>query len=213
MSKVSDPSPEAVRPTAKPRLLVFAGPNGSGKTTATHGTAIVGVYVNADDIKREASCSDLEAAQEAECLRESLLQARADFTFETVLSTSRNLDLIRRAKAAGYEITSVFVLTASASVNVARVQARVATGGHGVPEDKIRSRYGRSLANLPTLIGLSDTAIVVDNTGDDPAPIFERDAAGWVVEPTLDWPEDRILRLVNLETYSPDKSRRTLSPA
>ena len=50
----------------KPRLLVFAGPNGSGKSTVTKGLPIVGLYVNADEIKRIAGCTDLEAAQEAD---------------------------------------------------------------------------------------------------------------------------------------------------
>ena len=49
-----------------PQLLVFAGPNGSGKSTVTKGLPIVGLYVNADEIKRQSGCTDLEAAQEAE---------------------------------------------------------------------------------------------------------------------------------------------------
>lgn len=182
----------------KPRLLVFAGPNGSGKTTATRGTPIVGTYVNADDIRVDAGCSDLEAAQAATRLREALLGHGADFTFETVLSTDRNLDLLRRAKSAGYEITSVFVLTVSASINVARVRARVSSGGHGVPEEKIRARYARSLANPPVLIGLSDVAIVIDNTGDEPAQIFARDSRGQIVNETVDWSEEQIRKLVGV---------------
>jgi len=181
----------------KPRLLVFAGPNGSGKTTAIIQTPIVGTYVNADDIKKDTGCSDLEAAQAAETLRESLLRRRADFTFETVLSTDRNLDLLRRAKNAGYEIKSVFVLTASVSINLARVKARVARGGHDVPEDKIRARYERSLANLPVLISLSDIVSVFDNTGDYSTEIFAKGLRGEIVSPTVDWSEEQIRRLVS----------------
>ena len=81
----------------KPRLLVFAGPNGSGKSTVTSAQKIVGEYVNADRIKQIKGCSDLEAAQEAERLREYLLEHRMDFSFETVLSTPRNLLLIHRS--------------------------------------------------------------------------------------------------------------------
>ena len=83
-----------------PRLLVFAGPNGSGKSSVTVKIPVVGLYVNADDIKRVRGCSDLEAAQEAEQIRNLLLAARKDFTFETVLSTERNLELLRQAKQA-----------------------------------------------------------------------------------------------------------------
>ena len=92
-----------------PEILVFAGPNGSGKSTVAQAWEKVGLYINADDIKIVRGCSDLEAAQEAERLREFCLSERRSFTFETVLSTGRNLDLLIRAKAAGFQIESVFV--------------------------------------------------------------------------------------------------------
>lgn len=41
---------------------------------------------------------DLEAAQKAEALREQALQDRRDFTFETVMSTDRNLKLLKKRK-------------------------------------------------------------------------------------------------------------------
>ncbi len=46
-----------------PEVMIFAGPNGSGKTTITHMAKTVGVYINADDIKKSNLCSDFEAAQ------------------------------------------------------------------------------------------------------------------------------------------------------
>ena len=81
-----------------PEIIVFAGPNGSGKTTITRMAKTIGVYINADDIKKSNSCSDLEAAIKAEELRESTLEKSYDFTFETVLSTDRNLKLLKKAK-------------------------------------------------------------------------------------------------------------------
>lgn len=70
-----------------PEIIIFAGPNGSGKTTITRMARTIGVYINADDIKRSSLCSDLEAAVEAEELREEMIEKGEDFTFETVLST------------------------------------------------------------------------------------------------------------------------------
>ena len=89
---------------SRPCLLVFAGPNGSGKSTITRNIPLCGLYVNADEIKRISGCTDLEAAQEAEQLREALLASGKDFTFETVLSTDRNLNLLERAKEKGYRL-------------------------------------------------------------------------------------------------------------
>lgn len=87
----------------QPIVLVFAGPNGSGKTTATKALPVIGAYVNADDLKMKFGLSDLEAAQQAEALRNELLNSGADFTFETVMSTDRNLILLQKAKSLGYE--------------------------------------------------------------------------------------------------------------
>ena len=96
-----------------PEVMVFAGPNGSGKSTITGMAKTVGVYINADDIKRSSLCTDIEAAVKAEELRESMLRDKADFTFETVLSTDRNLNLLKRAKENGYFVRGIYVLTAS----------------------------------------------------------------------------------------------------
>ena len=156
-----------------PQILVFAGPNGSGKSTVTKGFPIIGTYVNADDIKRQAGCSDLEAAQEAELIRNTFLESRSDFTFETVLSTDRNIDLLQRAKTAGYQICAVFVLTNDPEINVQRVKARVEAGGHNVPEEKIKYRYHRSLRNLSRLVRIADMTRIVDNSGDTPGLICE----------------------------------------
>ena len=100
----------------KPEILVFAGPNGSGKTTITRLTTRIGTYVNADEIKAALNCTDLEAAQHAEKQREYLLSKCANFSFETVLSTDRNLLFLKRAKDVGYFIRCIYVLTDNPSV-------------------------------------------------------------------------------------------------
>lgn len=46
----------------QPEIIVFAGPNGSGKSTIKKNAKTVGIYINADDIKRTTHCSDKEAA-------------------------------------------------------------------------------------------------------------------------------------------------------
>jgi predicted ABC-type ATPase len=187
-----------------PDLLVVAGPNGSGKSSVTRGLATVGIYVNADDIKAASGLTDLAAAEEAEAAREALLAARADFTFETVLSTDRNLDLLRRAKDAGYSISAVVVLTVSPELNVLRVRARVLGGGHDVPADKIRSRYAKSLTNLPRLRLVSDTLEVWDNTSDAPHFIYRRSGGQELVLADDRWSAAKIGELVGLDPPGAD---------
>ncbi len=156
-----------------PEVVVFAGPNGSGKTTITRMAKVVGEYINADDIKRTTLCSDLEAAIKAEELREKMIAEQKNFTFETVLSTERNLLLLRKAKEKGYFVRGIYVLTSNVNINVARVSAREALGGHGVPENKIRSRYIKALKLVPELVDICDILHIYDNTR-EPFRIFKK---------------------------------------
>lgn len=113
-----------------PEIIVFAGPNGSGKSTITRLAKIIEPYINADDIKRSTQCSDLEVAIKAENLRESAVANKVSFTFETVLSTDRNLNLLRRAKENEFFIRCFYILTADINVNITKVKSRAENGGH-----------------------------------------------------------------------------------
>jgi len=179
-----------------PQLLVFAGPNGSGKSTVTKKVHPVGLYVNADDIKKSTGCTDLEAAQVAENMRKRLLESRRDFTFETVLSTERNMKLLAQAKTSGYQIQVIFVLTKSSSINVERVQERVKAGGHPVPEDKIVSRYKRSLQNIPVLARLVHRLLIFDNTGEAPLKMCEVVNGSATIVESAHWTKKEIFNLL-----------------
>lgn len=148
----------------KPTILVFAGPNGSGKTTITKYVDVINPYINADDVKKTNHCSDLEAAEKALELREKALSNNNNFTFETVLSTDRNLKLLQKAKQQGYFIKCIYVLTANPMINVMRVKSRVASGGHDVPKEKILSRYTKALEIIPEVIKVCDIFHLYDNT-------------------------------------------------
>ena len=183
-----------------PEIIVFAGPNGSGKSTITQLSKKIGVYINADDIKRATLCTDLEAAQMAEQMREKALAHREDFTFETVLSTDRNLKLLQKAKEKGYFIRCIYVLTADPSINVARVKVREEQGGHGVPEEKIRTRYQRALALLPELVAICDVLHVYDNTI-RPYRIFKKRKDKYYHWENDFWNNDSIEKLTGISDY------------
>lgn len=158
----------------KPAILVFAGPNGSGKSTITKVVDIYGDYINADDIQDEKNISAKEAAIIATELREKHLSKKEDFTFETVLSTERNLDLLRRAKKKGYFIKCFYVLTKNYDINIERVKGRVQKQGHDVPNEKIRKRYRRALKLIPELVDVCDVIHIYDNSGDTFTRIFKK---------------------------------------
>ncbi len=183
-----------------PEVIVFAGPNGSGKTTITGMAKTVGVYINADDIKRTTLCTDIEAALKAEELREKMILEKKDFTFETVLSTDRNLRLLKKAKEQGYFVRCIYVLTANVDINVARVSARQAIGGHGVPEDKIRSRYTKALALIPQLVEVCDILHVYDNTK-EPFRIFKKRKDIYFHWENKYWDFEKISDLTGIKEY------------
>jgi len=183
--------------TSKPIVLVFAGPNGSGKSTITKLMPLSGIYINADNLKKENNLSDLEAAENAEALRKKLVEKKADFIFETVLSTDRNMLLLQDAKRNGYEIQCIYVLTCNPDINVARVRGRVCEGGHNVPEDKIRSRYKKALKLLPQLIEICDKILIYDNSV-LPVLLFKKDNKGNQYYHNKIWPIEQLKKLLML---------------
>ncbi|MBQ9871785.1 MAG: zeta toxin family protein [Eubacterium sp.] len=184
----------------QPEVIVFAGPNGSGKSTITRMAKTVGVYINADDIKKANLCTDMEAALKAEELRESLVDRLEDFTFETVLSTDRNLKLLNKAKEKGYFVRGIYVLTANPDVNVMRVKVRESFGGHGVPEDKIRSRYDKALQLIPRLVEVCDILHIYDNTK-EPFRIFKKRKDVFFYWENRFWKEERIKQLTGVSSF------------
>jgi predicted ABC-type ATPase len=184
---------------SRPVVLAVAGPNGSGKSTITAGVPIVGAYVNADEIKKQLGVSDMDAAKLAEAQRRALLENDADFTFETVLSTDRNLLLLKEASKRGYDVQGLYVLTRNAEINVARVRKRVRGGGHDVPEEKVRERYHRALTLLPEFVKVCDFLAVYDNSRDAadgaPDPIFRKNDCAWEIFPNELWSLDELKKL------------------
>ena len=133
-------------------------------------------------------------------MRETALSGNKDFTFETVLSSRINMELLKKAKERGYRIEVIYVLTADVEINVRRVKSRVANGGHSVPEEKIRSRYKKSLANISELITLADRLVIVDNSDDDTegkaSIIVSKKNSELKVSKSKHWSEEMIYKLI-----------------
>lgn len=77
-----------------------------------------------------------------------------------------------------------------------RVNARVASGGHEVPEDKIVSRYYDSISNIKKLIELCDILHVYDNSLDKPVRIIRKHKSEFSIYPNKLWPQTKILDLL-----------------
>ena len=158
-----------------PELLVIAGPNGSGKSTLTILLRDdIGFdrynYVNADEMAKtfpgEYHEVNLKAAKTAEIIRNQLIFDSANLAFETVYSTQPKLDFITKAKGKGYNVSVIFVCTTNPDINIKRVKQRVREGGHDVPEDKIISRYSKSIEMMKKTYPIADNVYLFDNSAD-----------------------------------------------
>ena len=166
----------------RPLLTVIAGPNGSGKSFWADilerqdwfsGTP----FLNPDTIAaRLGDPNDLavtlQAARDAESLRERWLVEGRSFAFETVFSAPDKVAFLRRARDAGYRIHIFFLSTGNPEINAARVARRVMAGGHDVPIGKIISRYGNSHIQAAQVAPWVDCLYLLDNAVDGRAPIL-----------------------------------------
>jgi predicted ABC-type ATPase len=177
------------------RLDLVVGPNGAGKSTFVEfvlADARPGVpFVNADLIAAERWPEDplshgYDAARLAAAAREALLARGESFIAETVASHESKVELVRRACDAGYYV-HLIVVAVPEEYAVERVRARVANGGHDVPEEKIRSRWQRLWDNVVAMIESSDSAEVFDNAGPKPVTIATFVAGEVVGAPR--WPD------------------------
>jgi predicted ABC-type ATPase len=190
----------------QPFLLIVAGPNGAGKTTLTRLLREQGVefgeYINPDDIARKLEGSYERRVAQAQIIaderRDACIEAKRSFSFETVMSHPSKIDVLIRARAAGFLVQLFFVGTDDPQTNVERVGVRVADGGHDVPKDRIVARWHRTMGLLHQAIERSDRAFVFDNSptrpfAGGPRLVFRRTSpAPGVVEveqfaPIPDW--------------------------
>ena len=161
----------------KPKLIIIAGPNGSGKTSITnqilkHKWIHDCIYINPDNIAEEKFDgwndldSVLKAAQFAQELREKCIINKESLIFETVLSAMDKIDFIENAIENGYFVRLFFVGTNHPSINASRIVSRVLKGGHDVPITKIITRYSKSISNCSYLSKIVDRLYIYDNSED-----------------------------------------------
>ena len=101
----------------------------------------------------------------ADFLHEKLVASGTSFSFETVMSHPKKIELLRSAQAKGFRTYLYFVATEDPETNIDRVRIRVMEGGHDVPPTKIRDRYYKSLTNLLSAIKATHRAFIFDNSG------------------------------------------------
>ena len=176
---------------APPNVIVIGGPNGAGKSTFARklfaSTLRVQHFVNADTLARGLSefHPDTMALKAGKVMLEHLHElaaARSDFAFETTLATRSFEPWLRQLKGEGYLVYLIYVWLPSAEAAITRVAHRVRSGGHHVPDETVRRRYGRSLENFFRMYQpLADSWKFYDNSDPD-APALVAEQAGTMEE-------------------------------
>jgi predicted ABC-type ATPase len=80
-----------------------------------------------------------------------LVEANANLVVETTLASLTYARKIPGWRQRGYIVSLAYLRLNSVSESIARVRKRVEAGGHGIPEDAIRRRFGKSLAYFETI--------------------------------------------------------------
>jgi len=125
-------------------LFVFAGANGSGKSTIVNfyrrNNLCPQLYICPDQLVPHDKKNDVQeyisAMQEAEKRRIENVTLENSFTFETVLSTEEKLNFLLFSKSEGYFVTVIYVTTYSPEINLARIRKRVEQGAMMFREKK-----------------------------------------------------------------------------
>ena len=160
------------------KIVIIAGPNGAGKTTFAReflpNEARCPEFINADLIaaglspfKPEAAAARAGRLMLAEM--EERVSQRRNFAFETTLSGHVYARKITSWRSMGYHVKLIFLSLPSGELAMARVAARVAQGGHDVPEEVIRRRFISGMRNFENIYKkIVDAWVLYDNSGGVP---------------------------------------------
>jgi predicted ABC-type ATPase len=185
-----------------PFILVLAGVNGAGKSSLggvrLRGTGLD--YFNPDEtakrMLRDRGCTADEANslawQEGKERLEAAISSRSRFIFESTLGGQTMAAMLLEAAREGMDVIVWFVGLATPEQHIERVRARVASGGHDIPEPMIRQRWDASRRNVIKLMPHLAELKVFDNSEEgDPA-------SGTIPEPRL------LLHMIRGKIVGPD---------
>lgn len=182
----------------KPSVVMIAGANGAGKTSAAM-TLLpnfmhVREFVNADEIARGLSPLNpasmaIEAGRLVLKRIHTLVEHRKHFAFETTRAGHGHIRTLERCRQAGYDISLLFLYLSSVDLAVRRVKLRVAQGGHDVPQSDIIRRYRKGLKMFFNhYVPLADKVEVYNNSDGDAVLIADCVSNGiWKLQQPQIW--------------------------
>ena len=145
----------------KPVLVILAGTAGAGKTTF-YESKLKTVF----PLLLKASASPMEqAATDKE--RSRLMKEGQSFVYQ---ETTIDSQMIREARAAGYDVKVFYVGTEDPNLNMGRVLLRVNNGGPFAPLARIPDDYALGLKQLSGAKKSANDLMLFDNTTNGRGP-------------------------------------------
>ena len=159
-----------------PKMVVVAGPPGSGKSSLYPLSSFGIAYFNADDRAAELNggsyigiSSEIRMVvnREFEAFILRSIETRVSFAIETTLRSDVTFEQARLAKQAGFVVEMRYLALRDFGMHLQRVKTRADAGGHSASETTLRRIYEASLANLRRAVQEMDILWVYDNTAID----------------------------------------------
>lgn len=165
----------------QPIFYVFAGNNGSGKSTFRNlivDKIGIDTNIDADAIARRLDPENpgakrVTAGKEVIKSVNACIEEGRDFSIETTLSGKNAIGQISKAKKYGYEVTMFYIALNNVNQNIERVAMRVKNGGHDIPAKDIVRRNKTSFHHLYEYAPMLDNLILIDNSQEDGKTILE----------------------------------------
>lgn len=192
----------------QPKMIVVAGPPGSGKSSLYPVSGFGVPFFNADDRAAELNGGSYAAIpqrirqqvnREFEAFVLLQIQRGESFALETTLRGESTFEQAKLARSMGFTIEMRYLALASFAMHLQRVKARSDAGGHSASETTLRRIYQSSLANIPRAVHEMDRLWVFDNSSLDVShPLILEAQAGVVTFVAADPPAWLTSALPNL---------------
>lgn len=170
---------------------MIGGPNGAGKSTiaSAHGASALlkgATLINPDIVtkgfqdkfKLPIDAANLLGVVQTELEVWKAISEGRSVAIETVLSTDKYLPVVAAAKTREFSFVLIYIALPSVELSIERVAARVRSGGHSVPEEKIRDRWERSMDFFVQFMALADEVALFSNASLEPILVGTKNAKG-----------------------------------